>query len=161
MDSPGAATVRAYRPATDRAWLAPMLDEGWGGPWMARRGELLDVAALDGFVALAGGTPAGVLTYRPDGDATELAFLWAFTIRRGIGTELVRTLLATVPGSVWVVTTNDNLAALAFYEHTGFRVRSVRPGAVDDARARLKPSIPVMNANGIPCRDEVELVFER
>ena len=163
MDTPAPAdpVVRPYRPAADRAWLEPRLDDGWGGALQARRGELLDVLDLDGFVAEVDGEPAGVLTHRPGSDATELAFLWAFETRRGIGTALVRALFDATQGPVWVVTTNDNVEALAFYERLGFRVRDVRSGAVDDARARLKPSIPVVNSNGIRVRDEVELTVQR
>ena len=33
------------------------------------------------------------------------------------------------------MTTNDNLAALHFYQRRGFRLADLRPGAVDEARA--------------------------
>jgi hypothetical protein len=36
----------------------------------------------------------------------------------------------------------------------------LRPGAVDEARARLKPSIPTVGNDGIPIRDEIDLVLE-
>ena len=41
------------------------------------------------------------------------------------------------------MTTSDNLVALRFYQRAGFRMAELRPGAVDAARARLKPSIPL------------------
>jgi hypothetical protein len=55
------------------------------------------------------------------------------------------------------VTTNDNVDALRFYQRRGFRLRAVRPGAVDDARRTLKPEIPAVGEQGIPIRDEIEL----
>jgi len=59
---------------------------------------------------------------------------------------------------VWLVTTNDNADALAWYERRGFRVVDVRVGAVDRARETLKPSIPKHNQeNGLPISDEIEL----
>jgi hypothetical protein len=58
---------------------------------------------------------------------------------------------------VWLVTTNDNLVALRFYQRRGFRLSALRPGAVDEARRRLKPAIPDAGAFGIPLRDELEL----
>jgi hypothetical protein len=59
---------------------------------------------------------------------------------------------------VWLVTTNDNVDARAWYEHRGFVVTSVRSGAVDRARETLKPSIPSHNpVNGLPISDELEL----
>jgi hypothetical protein len=58
---------------------------------------------------------------------------------------------------LWVVTTNDNLGALRFYQRRGFRLRALRPGAVDASRAALKPEIPVLGEHGIALRDELEL----
>jgi hypothetical protein len=58
---------------------------------------------------------------------------------------------------LWVITTNDNVDALRFYQRRGFRLAAVHRGAVDDSRSRLKPEIPVTGAYGIPLRDEIEL----
>jgi hypothetical protein len=60
---------------------------------------------------------------------------------------------------VWVVTTNDNLGALAFYQRAGFRLCALRSGAVDQARAALKPEIPLPGQDGLPLRDELELAI--
>lgn len=57
---------------------------------------------------------------------------------------------------IWLITTNDNLNALGFYQKRGFRIKAVYPGAVDEAR-RIKPEIPLAASNGIPIRDEIEL----
>ena len=56
-----------------------------------------------------------------------------------------------------VVTTNDNIEALRFYQRRGFRLTLIRPGAVDRSRAELKPEIPESGAFDIPLRDELEL----
>jgi hypothetical protein len=58
---------------------------------------------------------------------------------------------------LWVLTTNDNVDALRFYQRRGFRLAGLNPGAVDGARATLKPEIPVVGAHGIPLRDELVL----
>jgi len=60
---------------------------------------------------------------------------------------------------VWVVTTNDNVDALRFYQRRGFHISAVRPGAVDHARTHLKPTIPSTGSHGIPIRDEIELTL--
>jgi hypothetical protein len=46
------------------------------------------------------------------------------------------------------------------YQRRGFRLVALRPGAVDRARAELKPSIGDLAANGIPIRDEFDLELE-
>jgi len=61
---------------------------------------------------------------------------------------------------LWVLTTNDNLDALRFYQRRGFRLARLRAGAVDDARRTLKPEIPVAGDHGIRIRDELILEKE-
>jgi ribosomal protein S18 acetylase RimI-like enzyme len=58
-----------------------------------------------------------------------------------------------------LITTNDNLEAVRWYQRRGLRIAAVYPGAVEAAR-RIKPQIPPPGAHGIPVRDEVELVKE-
>ena len=58
---------------------------------------------------------------------------------------------------LWVITTNDNVDALRFYQRRGFCMMRVHRGAVDRSRASLKPEIPAVGAYGIPLRDEIEL----
>jgi ribosomal protein S18 acetylase RimI-like enzyme len=56
----------------------------------------------------------------------------------------------------WLVTTNDNRAAIHMYERAGYRLREVRHGAIDDLRRTLKPSIPERAEDGTPITDELE-----
>jgi mannose-6-phosphate isomerase-like protein (cupin superfamily) len=136
-----------------------MLERDFGGRLQVRRGAAIDVLALPGFVAEEGGRPVGLLTYRRAGAECELAFLAAVERRRGVGTALLRALVEEVGGGarIWVVTTNDNLDALRFYQRRGFTLCAVRPGAVDEARRRLKPQLSAVGDFGIPLRDELEL----
>jgi ribosomal protein S18 acetylase RimI-like enzyme len=152
------ARVRAYR-ESDRAWAEVFMDDEFGGRLQARRGELIDVLALPGFVAERGGRRVGLVTYRVEGRACELAIIAAAERHQGVGTALLDALVEAVHGCerIWLVTTNDNLDALRFYQRRGFRLAEVRPGAVDRARAELKPQISVVGAYGIPLRDELEL----
>ena len=57
---------------------------------------------------------------------------------------------------LWVITSNDKVDALRFYQRRGFCLVRVHGGAVDRSRASLKPEIP-RGAYGIPLRDEIEL----
>jgi hypothetical protein len=57
---------------------------------------------------------------------------------------------------VQLVTTNNNLRALAFYQKRVFRLVRLVPGAVEQSR-KLKPSIPQVDAAGLPIRDELHL----
>ena len=146
--------------ASDRSWAEPLMDNEFGGPYQARHGELVDVLALPGFVAEEeGGRPIGLATYRIEDNDCELAFVGTLERHRGIGTALLEAVLESVGrwDRVWLVTTNDNLEALRFYQRRGFVLSALRPGAVDEARRRLKPQISGVGAFGIPLRDELEL----
>jgi DNA-3-methyladenine glycosylase I len=79
---------------------------------------------------------------------------------RGVGSALLTAVVEQAGREgcrrLWLVTTNDNLAALRFYQRRGLRIVVVRRCAVDEAR-RVKPSIPLTGHDGIPIHDEVEL----
>jgi ribosomal protein S18 acetylase RimI-like enzyme len=155
--------VRQLQPAHDGAWLEAFLEEQWGGPLQARRGELVDARHLPALVARRDGERVGLLCYRDDGGRVwELALLSAADGHTGIGSALLAALVDMVGAGarIWVVTTNDNVDAMRFYQRRGFRLRELRPGAVDESRRVLKPKIPVTGRYGIPLRDEVELVLD-
>ncbi len=102
-----------------------------------------------------------MLTYVREREQCEILTLHASRQWRGIGSALVEAVerLAAQRGCtrLWVITTNDNVDALRFYQRRGFRLAALHPGAVDGSRARLKPEIPTVGDHGIPLRDEVEL----
>jgi GNAT superfamily N-acetyltransferase len=162
--APNPVTIRPYAPTEDAAWAETVLGP-LGGRVQARRGELTDV--LDpgvGFVAIGNRTRVGLLTYRLEHDAAELSSIIATRRRAGIGTALLAAFIEAVRAAhldwIWVVTTNDNLDALRFYQRRGFRIGEVRVGAVDRTRLGLKPSIARLGEHGIPLRDEIELVLD-
>jgi ribosomal protein S18 acetylase RimI-like enzyme len=150
--------IREYR-ESDRVWAEAFLNDEFGGPFQARRGELIDVLALPGFVAERDGRPLGLVTYRRENNECELAFIGALERHEGVGTALLKTLLEALAGCsrIWLVTTNDNLDALRFYQRRGFVLSALRPGAVDESRRGLKPQIGGVGEFGIPLRDELEL----
>lgn len=128
---------------------------------VARRGVLVESLDHPSVLAMSDDELVGVATYVIVGDSCELLTLYAATRQGGIGTALVSAVQdAAVAAScrrLWVVTTNDNVEALRFYQRRGFRFAELRPGAVDRSRETLKPEIPRSGNHGIPLRDELEL----
>jgi len=61
---------------------------------------------------------------------------------------------------MWVVTTNDNVDALRFYQRRGFRLVALRPGVVTRSRQSIKREIPRTGSYGIELRDELELEMD-
>lgn len=59
----------------------------------------------------------------------------------------------------WLVTTDNNLGAIAFYHAIGWRRVAVHAGAVAEAR-KLKPEIPEQDEHGRPIRDAIEFELQ-
>jgi GNAT superfamily N-acetyltransferase len=132
--------------------------------WVARRGELVDASRHPSLLAMADGELAGVATYVMQDGECELLTLHARSQRSGTGRALVGALVDVARQAgctrLWVVTTNDNLDALRFYQRRGFRLAQLRPGAVTESRRTLKPEIPEYGDYGIELRDELELEMD-
>ena len=57
---------------------------------------------------------------------------------------------------ITLITTNDNLIELKFYQKRGYRIVKVIPDAVTEAR-KVKPMIPFIGNDDIPLHDELLL----
>lgn len=159
---PAAISTRPIRP-DDRAWIAATTIERWGGETVVGHGVVSHPADLPGFIAARDGAPVGLLTYAIEDESCEVVTIDALVEGIGAGTALLGACTAHARAQgctrLWLVTTNDNLHAREWYERRGFRVVAVREGAI--ARSReLKPSIPLLGADGIPITDEIEMALE-
>jgi ribosomal protein S18 acetylase RimI-like enzyme len=143
---------------SDGAWAEALIDAELSGRWQARLGSVIDGLALPGLVAELNGERAGLLTFAEEPERVEIVSLEAAIRYRGVGKALIEAIVEQARGRrLWLVTTNDNLDALRFYQRRGFRIVEVRVGAVDEARRMLKPTIPAVGNFGIPIRDEIVL----
>jgi ribosomal protein S18 acetylase RimI-like enzyme len=151
--------LRATTP-TDRVRVERFVRERWGAATIVSRGATHRPSALPGFVALEGSDLMGLVTYSIDGEACEIVTIDSLVERAGIGTALVEAVTDAARAAgcrrLWLVTTNDNLPALRFYQKRGFALVTVHREAVVEAR-KLKPEIPLVGLDGIPLRDELEL----
>jgi GNAT superfamily N-acetyltransferase len=131
---------------------------------VARRHRLLVPMDHPAFVAETDdGRLAGVLTYVPDEPNRVCEILTLHTAEQwhGAGTALIDAIVrwASERGieRLWLITTNDNVEALRFYQRRGFQLAALHRGAVTESRARLKPELPLTGNHGIEIRDEIEL----
>jgi ribosomal protein S18 acetylase RimI-like enzyme len=146
--------------AADHDWVLNLV-HGWGDDFIVSRGRRLFPSLLPGFCAAGvSGERLGLATYEIIDRDCQLVTLHALRPHEGIGTALaqaVRHVAASAGcGRLWLITTNDNLDALRFYQRRGFNLVAVHRDLRDGAR-RLKPSIPLIGNYGIPIRDEIEL----
>lgn len=151
--------IRPIKPE-DQDWIRQILREHWGSPMVVSRGQVHDASILPGFVALYAGKNVGLVTYRLEGSNCELVTLDSWQENLGAGTAMIeavkRTAIKAGCTRLWLITTNDNLHALGFYQKRGFHLVAVHPNALAESRI-IKPSIPEFGFDGIPLRDELEL----
>jgi GNAT superfamily N-acetyltransferase len=147
----------------DRAWVDELMCERWGAPTVVSRGRLHRPSELPGFLAREGAEPVGLVTYAIDGDSCEIVTIDSLHEGKGVGTALVEAVTHAAREArcrrLWLITTNDNLPALGFYEKRGFSLVAAHRDEVAEAR-RLKPEIPLVGLGGVPIRDELELELE-
>lgn len=144
----------------DRDWVLRFVERQWGDRMVVAHGQVFWPHELPGFAAFAGARCVGLLSYHVAGVGCEIVTLDSLVERQGLGTRLIAAVAAAGQAAgcarLWLITTNDNLNALRFYQKRGFALVAVHRGAVDRARA-LKPAIPLVGFDGIPLHDEIEL----
>ncbi len=140
--------------------LRQFLIEHWGGEEMITRGHLYRPEQLEGFIVEDGEEWVGLLTFVIKDGECEVTSLDSLREGLGIGSKLLEQAIeeARVRGCkrLFLLTTNDNLNALGFYQKRGFAITAIYRGAVNASR-KIKPGIPLVGYNNIPLRDEIEL----
>ncbi|MEZ4657428.1 MAG: GNAT family N-acetyltransferase [Caldilineaceae bacterium] len=135
----------------DRPWVREFMIEHWGAEMSVVRGEPFWPHELPGFVAeTTDGEHIGLATYRLLDDATgELTTLDSLRSSLGVGAALVQAVVDAVRAQscqrLVVVTTNDNLHALRFYQRHGFVLAALRVNALAASR-KIKPQIPLLSS---------------
>ena len=146
--------------AADHSRIVDLLARSWGSTTVIAHGVTYDAATLPALLAERRGRVAGLLTYDIVGDAFEVVSLDAVVRGSGAGTSLLEAAAEQAERAglrrLWLITTNDNLDGLRFYQRRGMRLVRVTPGAVDESR-KLKPGIPLVGDFGIEIHDELTL----
>ncbi|MFJ7666460.1 GNAT family N-acetyltransferase [Lysinibacillus sp. NPDC097195] len=133
----------------------------WGTTEMVISSGIYDCSRLQGFAYVDDyQNILGLITYVIRDNECEIISLDSTKEGNGIGTLLVQ----AVEEHAWqhhctivsLITTNDNLHALKFYQKRGYYLVEILQNAVERARV-LKPEIPFIGNDGIPIRDEIKL----
>ncbi len=122
--------------ANDRPWLSRFTVEKWGSRIVVSKGTVYEPEKLEGFKVVQGGKAMGALTYHVDGRECEIVTINSLEEGVGVGSALLTAVKDKAKSlgcrRLWLITTNDNLNALRFYQKRGLHI-------------------------GIPLRDELEL----
>ncbi len=136
------------------------IQDQWGSTQVVSKGRVFDPSELEGFAAVADEKVVGLVTFRVERDECEVVTLNSLSEGTGTGSSLLNAVRDTAIKArcrrLWLITTNDNLSALRFYQKWGLRITAIYPNALERSRM-LKPEIPLLGKEGIPIRDEIEL----
>lgn len=147
-----------------RELVTAFLTKEWHGSKMLVRGEWIDMTTLPGFVWLEpdGVSIRGLVTYFIRNGVCEIVSLNSQSETRGVGTQLIELVKqeAIRQGChrLQLLTTNDNINAIRFYQKRGFDLAGVNLNAIAREREK-KPEMPLIGQNGIPMLHEIDFAM--
>lgn len=145
---------------TNRKEIDDFIIRQWFSLQMVVHGESIDLGTADGWYAYQDDEVVGLITYRVSDDMMEILSLDSLNEQHGVGTALLNMAVSYARNNgiskITLITTNDNLSALRFYQKRGFDMTRLFCNAVDQSR-KLKPEIPLIGIDGIPLKHEIEL----
>src|SRR5262245_7867896 len=110
----------------------------WGAEFVVAHGVIYHPGSLDGFIALDQDEWVGEISYSVSGDECEIVSLDSLREGQGLGTQLMDAAVAEARKRscrrVFLITTNDNLHALGFYQRRGFELVRIHRRALDETR---------------------------
>ena len=150
--------IRKLMPS-DRKWVRQLMIEHWRSEKVVSRGVIHEPHKLNGFAAFMDNRPVGLLTYNIIDRNCEIVTLDSLVENRGIGSALLEEVCKAARQAgcdrLWLITTNDNIHAIRFYQRRGFTIAAIHCNEINKSR-ELKPEIPLMGNEAIPIRDEIE-----
>ena len=145
---------------TNRKQIDAFIVRQWYTLQMVVHGESIDLGTADGFYACDGDEIIGLITWKQFGKEIEILSLDSLLEAHGIGTALLNEVIREAKEidveKIRLITTNDNLPALRFYQKRGFDMVHIYRNALEQAR-KIKPEIPLIGMDGIPLKHEIEL----
>ncbi len=144
----------------NRQSVVELISLHWGSPIMVTRGKIHHIDRLPGFVLVDETEKiVGLITFAVENKELEIISLDSLAENKGYGSLLVDAVKNYAKhhniNRIWLITTNDNVRAIRFYQKRGFRMSGLYLGAVNEAR-KIKPEIPLIGFDGIPIEHEIE-----
>ncbi len=145
-----------------RIQVNQLVTDEWAGPIVVTKGISHDTSNADGFVFIIDGKLMGYILYVIKDQQCEVLVLQSMAENHGIGSALINSVIGAAKSNyckrVWLITTNDNIHAIRYYQKFGFELKNVFINAINNAR-RIKPSIPLLGNEGIPIKHEFEFEY--
>jgi GNAT superfamily N-acetyltransferase len=146
--------------ANDANKIMELMNKHWGGEPLVIRAKNYYPSKLEGILAIQENEIIGFLFFDYQANSCEIVVFEVFRKLQGIGTKILNKLKAIATkkncNRVYLMTSNDNLDALRFYQRQGFYICAIHIDSVKNSR-KMKPGIPMIGEYGIPLRDEIDL----
>lgn len=146
----------------DNSLVADFIADNWGSSYSVSRGKIYNIVDLPGFICKHNGKIAGLITYHIAKMDCEIVTLNSEIKDKGLGTRLINKVINVAKKNqckrVWLITTNDNVNAIRFYQKRGFDWVGFYRDAMIESR-KLKSEIPWFGNDGIPIRHEIEFEY--
>jgi len=160
MDLPQNKTIKIEKISSqNREEVNEFIISHWFSKDMVVRGEVVNMTILDGLVACNNESIIGLVTYRIINGECEIMSLDSLKENKGIGTMLINESVNIARQNkcikIKLITTNDNINAIRFYQKRGFDMVHLYYDSVSASR-KLKPSIPMLGDFDIPIKHEIE-----
>ena len=143
----------------NRSLINSFITEQWFSTKMIIRGKVIDMTAVEGIFALENERIIGLITYIAYDDTLEITSLDSLCENQGLGTALLLKVIEIANKNkcrkIVLITTNDNIKAIRFYQKRGFDMACLYRNAMDISR-QLKPEIPLIGEDDIPLKHEIE-----
>ncbi|MGB1088425.1 MAG: GNAT family N-acetyltransferase, partial [Alphaproteobacteria bacterium] len=137
--------------ATDRDFISAACSRAFASPYVISKGQKFHAPDLEGLITWVSDKPKAHITWVVTDGEMEITTLVTEDEGKGYAHPLMEAAKAhgTILGlrRIFLVTTNDNLHALRFYQKLGMRLCALHTGAVDEAR-KQKPEIPLTGQDG-------------
>jgi len=143
----------------NRNLVDEFIEQHWCTTTMIIRGKEIDMTKTEGFYFSKGEDIIGLITYIVYENILEVTSLDSLQENQGIGSKLLDAVIYEAKNrrlqKIVLITTNDNINAIRFYQKRGFDMVRLYHNALNISR-KMKPEIPLIGENSIPLRHEIE-----
>lgn len=144
----------------DNSIVREIWQKSWTAKFIVSRRNIHYPEDVKGYAAYIKGNLCGLITFTVVEDSCEVVSINSFSEKIGIGTALIDKIIEEAKDlgckRIWVITTNDNVDAIRFYQKRGFEMTALHKNEIDWIRKK-KPEIPQLGNYGIPIKHEIEL----
>jgi ribosomal protein S18 acetylase RimI-like enzyme len=146
----------------DSKWVNEIVENNWTSNFIVVKGNKYYPSLLDGFYIEVENKVLGIVSYIIENKECHIVMLNSFKTNNGIGSTLINAVINESKSlgcnRVFLITTNDNLNAINFYQKRGFDISGIMRNSVAENR-KIKPTIPLLGDNGITIKHEIEMEY--